>query len=394
MAGPHAAGLLAAPLFLRPHAEHFPMIQTSEFSAEELALLRLHQTPGLGRVGLERLLGCFGSAANALTQPRNRWHSQAGLSRRLGDTPAANDRCFLQLCDQLQHNQVRLLRRGTSDYPAPLQQLSDPPALLYLQGRLPTQPALAIVGSRHASADGLRLAFELGRDLARAGFCIVSGLARGIDGAAHQGALEAQGHTVAVLGGGIDRIYPPEHARLHQQLAERGGLLSEYAPGTAPRPGHFPGRNRIISALCQGILIVEAGEKSGSLITAEFALELGRDVFAVPGSPLNPTCRGSLQLLKDGATLVTSADDVLAAYALAPSTTAPLTEAGTPGPAAPAGLDDRALQVFRLLDGQPRHCDELAGRCGLTPMELSAIVLHLELQGLARACPGGCYIKA
>ena len=225
--------------------------------------------------------------------------------------------------------------------------------------------------------------------MADQGIVIVSGLARSIDGAAHRGVLAAGGQTIAVLSCGIDRVYPREHARLFDQIVASGTLLSEYLPGSEPLPGHFPGRNRIISGLSRGTLVVEATFDSGSLITAELALEQGREVFAVPGSIDRPTSAGPNRLIKEGAHPVTECADLLAV--LWPE------RGGRKLPAAESqqalALDEPARSVWSALGEEPRHIDELAGELGLTAGELSAILLHLELQGGIEQLPGARFVR-
>ena len=218
---------------------------------------------------------------------------------------------------------------------------------------------------------------------------MVSGLARGIDTAAHRGALAGGGKTVAILGCGIDRVYPPENLRLFHNIEENGAIVSEYPPGTPPLPGHFPGRNRIISGMCRGVLVVEAAEGSGSLITADFALEQGREVFAVPGQVRAPTAGGVNGLLKDGARLVTEARDIM--EVLWPDI--PSVAVRRHEETLAATLSGDALTLFLHLGQEPLHIDELARKCGLTPMEVSAILLTLELQGGAEQLPGMRFIR-
>jgi DNA processing protein len=284
---------------------------------------------------------------------------------------------------------VRLISYWDDDYPAPLKQIHDPPALLYLRGRLPEKDAFAIVGSRLATSGGLQVTRDIASELASRGVTIVSGLARGIDTAAHLGALDADGATIAVLGCGIDRVYPPENSRLFHRILEQNAVISEFPPGTPPLAGHFPGRNRIISGLSRGVLVVEAACGSGSLITSEFALEQGREVFAVPGSIKHKTSSGPNQLLKEGAVLVTGADDIVQLlWPMLPSGKQQKTDTDFI-----KGLDIRQRSVYQLLDTDPQHIDEIGRKCNLTPMDVSAILLDLELQGGVQALPGRYYIR-
>lgn len=253
------------------------------------------------------------------------------------------------------------------ELPPLLRAIHDPPARLYLRGAaepsLLAQPAVAIVGARACSPYGAQVARMLGRELARTGVVVVSGLARGIDGEAHRGALETEGHTVAVLGCGIDRDYPAAHAQLAQQIAERSLLVSEYEPGVEPAPWRFPARNRIVAGLCAATIVVEARERSGALITADFALEEGREVFAVPGEITSALSAGANALLRLGATPLTSAADVLEALGIEP----PLGVAGE----------------SPLLELLPASADELVRQTGLRAGEVVAALAELELAGLA-----------
>ena len=274
---------------------------------------------------------------------------------------------------------VRRLRR--SDLPELLRQIHDPPRSMFLRGSADAEilgrPTVAIVGARACSPYGSQVARMLGRELAAAGLVVVSGLARGVDGEAHRGALEADGLTVAVLGCGIDRDYPAAHADLARRICERGLVVSEYEPCVEPAPWRFPARNRIIAGLAAATVIVEARERSGALITADFALEDGREVFAVPGEITGTLATGTNRLLRQGATPLTSADDVLDVFGLAAS---PLPQATAISPRAAAVL-------ARLADGVA-GADELARATGLEPGPLAAALAELELAGLVAEAEG------
>ncbi|MCD6526569.1 MAG: DNA-processing protein DprA [Desulfuromonas sp.] len=354
------------------------------------AWLRLHLTKGLGRVGIIRLIDCFGDVETALQQSAEQWARHAGVrGRGIGRPPGADDPQLINALESLHSHNAQLLTLWDDNYPSALRQIPDPPAILYIRGTLPTGDYLAIVGSRRATPDGLRLAAEIANTLAQHNITIVSGLARGIDSSAHRGALDGGGKTIAVLGGGIDRVYPPENCHMFEMIAEQGALISEYPPGTPPLPGHFPGRNRIISGLSRGVLIVEAAAKSGSLITADFALDQGRDVFAAPGSPFNNVSQGCHQLIKQGATLITEAGDILDSFQINAHSQQPVSRTTIDL----SELSTAQKTLYEKLHNTPQHLDKLAGESGLTPMEVSAIVLHLELLGLAQALPGGRYIR-
>jgi DNA processing protein len=258
--------------------------------------------------------------------------------------------------------------------------------VLWIGGRaaaLVDQPCVAIVGSRAATPYGLEVADRLARDLAAQGLTIVSGLARGADSAAHRGALRAAGETVAVLGSGVDVIYPREHRSLANEIAAHGAIVSELAPGMRPRPGFFPRRNRIISGLSRAVVVIEANEKSGSLITARCAAEQGRDVLAVPGNVLTGRNRGAHALLKDGAKIVESADDILEELGLAVHRCA--------GSRAGAGAADPILACLPV--GEPCDLDTIAERSGLGPARLLPRLFELELNGLLRRAGGGRFVR-
>jgi DNA processing protein len=272
------------------------------------------------------------------------------------------------------------VRRGQAGYPPLLAELHDPPSRLHLRGgpaELLSKPSVAIVGARSCSSYGGQVARELAQSLAAAGLVVVSGLARGVDAEAHRGALAAGGLTVAVLGCGIDRDYPRAHADLARRIAESGLVVSEYPPGVEPSPWRFPARNRIIAGLAQATVVVEARERSGALITADFALELGREVFATPGEITSALSAGTNDLLRQGATPLLSAEDVFAALGLEPVPEA-----------LPAGLSAESLAVLERLSDGARTLDELVRATEIDPAGLAAILTELELTGLIAAADG------
>lgn len=301
---------------------------------------------------------------------------------------------------------ARIVLRGDREYPRPLAEIARPPLALFVRGRdlAEAQPAVAVVGTRRASAEGLSAARGLAADLAAAGLAIVSGLARGIDTAAHRGALDVGGTTVAVLGSGLDEVYPPENAGLADAIAAGGTVVTEFPMGSEAKPGHFPSRNRIIAGLSAGVVVVEAGRRSGALITAARALESGREVFAVPGPIGREGSRGPNGLLKAGAALVETAADVLdelwAAWG-------PFDAAGEPAPESSggAGDGDPAVggdrrpasgptlrgRVVAALAGTPEGADTIARRLSLPVSKVLAALTELEMSGEARAWPGGRY---
>lgn len=283
-----------------------------------------------------------------------------------------------------------------ADYPPLLREIADPPVLWYVHGErgLLGGAQLGVVGSRNPTPGGLENARAFASALARAGLAITSGLALGVDGAAHRGALDAGGRTIAVTGTGLDRVYPPQHRDLAHAISARGALVSEFAVGTPPRAGNFPIRNRLIAGLSLGVLVVEAAQKSGSLITARMATEQGREVFAIPGSIHSPLARGCHRLIRQGAKLVETAQDVveelgaLAGFAAQ----ARVLHAGAPATAG-APLTAAHQQVLDALGYDPADIDALVERSGLTPQAISSILLALELRGLVLPDGGGRYVR-
>lgn len=374
----------------------------SSFSAvddETRDLLALHLLPGLGPRLTKVLLERFGSAARvrqaAAEELRTVPHIGEGIARQLADAfRTVNVDAELEL---LEKHECRLLRLGAPEYPEALATIFDPPPLLYVRGELlpADRNAVALVGSRHCTNYGRRMAERLAEDLARRGWTVVSGLARGIDGHAHRGALSAGGRTIAILAGGLARIYPPDHADLAEEIVRAGALLSEVPLTFAPMAGMFPARNRLISGLCRGVVVVEAAEKSGALITARHALEQSRDVFAVPGPVDSPASGGTLQLLKDGAILVRHVDDILDTWGQAdrPSRTAEGTmsaasaTANVPTPL-PASLSDHQRMLLAAFGSDAIHADQLVQQTGLSVSEVGNDLLLLEMQGLVRRLPG------
>jgi DNA processing protein len=282
-----------------------------------------------------------------------------------------------------------LLHPGHPAWPTLLAQIPDPPPLLWAWGDLAalSPPRLAMVGARRATREGLTNAAGFARELAGRGWCVVSGMALGIDAAAQQAALDAGGSSVAVLGCGVDRVYPPRHHRLHARLREPGGLLvSEHPPGTPARPAFFPRRNRIVTGLAFGVLVVEAAERSGSLVSARLAAEQGREVFALPGSIHNPQARGCLRLIRDGAVLVREVDDIVSELTQWLPASSPLVATGQ-APAEDAAATGDPL--LRWLSGSPTPVDTLVGLSGLGIVECQRRLLELELEGRVAHAAGG-----
>ncbi|WP_082922896.1 DNA-processing protein DprA [Halothiobacillus diazotrophicus] len=372
---------------------------------ERRALLFLITINGMGPKRLRRLLEHFGNAQRALNAPTAEW-IEAGLPNNLASQPQRGDearvRHMLDWLDAQPHH--HLVLRGEPGFPPLLDTLPDAPAALFAIGdiRLMDEPQLAIVGSRTPTTGGIRHARAFAQHLARQGLVITSGLALGIDAAAHRGALSAPGPTIAVLGTGPDLVYPREHARLTDEIIDTGGLLlSEWPPGTPARKEHFPRRNRLISGLSEGVLVIEAGLQSGSLITARLAAEQGREVFAIPGSIHNPLSRGPHRLIREGAKLVETAQDILeelvptlgARLHPPPTSRVPETSVSDDRDTAIRPPDPQHQQLLDLLGYDPRPADELIAASGLTPAEVSSILLMLELAGHVATLPGGLYVR-
>ncbi|WP_438969732.1 DNA-processing protein DprA [Methylophaga sp.] len=353
--------------------------------------IALQRIPGVGPATFAKLLEQFGSPQQVLQNPSQ----VTGLSQSVMDglyqpdwQQVEQDLNWLDAADR------DVITLHDARYPGLLKQIPDPPSILYVQGdvTLLSQWQLAIVGSRNPSASGRNTAFDFARYLASGGLTITSGLATGIDGAAHKGALAAGGKTIAVVGTGLDRVYPAQHRQLAHDIAANGALVSEFPLGTSPRPESFPRRNRIISGLSLGTLIVEAALKSGSLITARMAMEQSREVFAIPGSIHNPLSRGCHQLIREGAKLVETADDIIEELgALAGVEASPFSEVGPENEQAERDGDYQIL--FEHLGFDPISVDSLIENSGLTADAVSSMLLLLELQGEVESLPGGRYVR-
>lgn len=288
---------------------------------------------------------------------------------------------------EIEQEGIRVIEFSEPDYPDNLKSLIDSPPVLFVKGELQPRDALAIavVGTRKASNAGLSASRWLAREMAKAGLTVVSGLARGVDAAAHWGALEAGGRTIAVLGCGVDVVYPPEHVRLKAEIEKQGAVVSEFPPGTPPYAWNFPARNRIISGLSLGVVVAEAGEKSGALITADFALEQGREVFAIPGNIRNDSGKGSNLLLKQGAKIVSGVEDILEELNL--ENLASSSESGEPNL---SGMEERILNA---LDADGVEIENLIEATGLASAELLPVLFKLESRGWVERCPGNIYLK-
>jgi DNA processing protein len=342
---------------------------------------------GIGAVRLKSLLDAFGDIESA-------WHASPDELRAIGLDSRTIDNFVLtrrdvsldKIWENIQDLGITVLTWGDDGYPTRLKELSPSPPVLYIRGEIQSDDhwAVAIVGTRRITAYGNQVTERIATRLAHAGVTIVSGMARGIDGVAHKAALDAGGRTFAVLGCGVDRIYPPEHRKLAEKIMERGALISDFPPGTAPEASNFPPRNRIISGLSMATVVVEAGKKSGALITAAFAAEQGREVFAVPGNVLAPQSQGTNRLIQDGARVLLDPQEILEVLDLTR-----ITEQS----AARTVLPSNALeaQLFGILSHDPLHVDEIRNQTSLNIEEVTSTLALMELKGMVRQVGGMRY---
>jgi DNA processing protein len=358
-----------------------------------VAWIGLSSVPGVGRATFKKLVERFGSPEAVLAASRKDLEEIDGLSGKVIDGIVSFS------CEQAEAEFRRTKEAGiaiiTADsplFPANLKQVPDAPVYLYVKGSLVPGDgkAIAIVGTRKPTHYGTTTAYRMAYELAAAGLTVVSGMARGIDTQAHKGALAAKGRTIAVLGSGIDVAYPPENKGLMEAIghAARGAVITENPFGTKPEAGYFPARNRIISGLSLGTVIIEAAEDSGSLITAQYALEQNRQLFAVPGNIGSPNSKGANSLIKQGAALVENAGDILRFLRIA----APQGGAGAEKRPLPP-LTEEEGAVFVRITNEPRHIDAIMAECGATPGKISGVLIALELKGLVRQLPGKYYVK-
>jgi len=352
----------------------------------------LSSIPGVGRITFRKLVNHFGSPERVLSALPDQLQAIGGIADKvitgIGSYPWR---------EQAEQETERAVRSGvaiiTSDdpgYPARLRKIPDPPLYLYLKGSLLPEDdnAVAIVGTRNPTHYGTITAHQIALQLAAAGITLVSGMARGIDTQAHKGALDAAGRTIAVLGCGIDVAYPPENKTLMETISCSGAVITENPFGTQPESGYFPARNRIISGLSRGTVVVEAAEDSGSLITAGYALEQGRKLYAVPGNIGSVTSKGTNNLIKRGATLVEGVDDILADLGL----NSPADHEARVQPPLPPLTQEESL-VFTCITNQPKHIDGIMAECHTPAGKLSGVLMNLELKGLAKQLPGKYFVR-
>lgn len=354
------------------------VFEMRDSSAERAFLVALSQVTHIGPVRLGRLRNQFGTLDAAWTADERALSGvldertcRALLSARAEVDP-------IRVMDRISRSGAQVVTVLDDNYPLILREIPGPPPVLYYRGSLPSHddPTVAIVGTRRATSYGREATTRIAADLAVAGVTIVSGLAKGIDGFAHRAALDAGGRTIAVMASGVDIIYPPDHRQLSERIVESGALVSDFPPGTKPDAPNFPARNRIISGLSRATIVVEAPARSGALITVGFAADQGRDVYAVPGSIFSSSSDGSNKLLRDGATPLTCAAELLDDLALGASTP----DAEPEQIAFPISDEERA--IYALVTAEPQHIDELAYSAGLTISQASALMTMLELKGL------------
>ncbi|HTP64898.1 MAG TPA: DNA-processing protein DprA [Geobacteraceae bacterium] len=346
----------------------------------------LKSVPLVGNVTFRRLLERFDTPERVLKATESELSGVKGINAAVVASILMHDYCEIagRECEAVEREGIRVVDFLAQEYPKALLEIPDPPPYLYVKGDVAEiNPAIAIVGSRRASNYGLLATGRLASELASHGVTVISGMARGIDAAAHRGALNNGGRSVGVLGCGIDVVYPLENRGLYGEMALKGGLVSEFPMGTLPLAENFPRRNRIISGMSRGVLVVEAMENSGSLITAQYALEQGREVFAVPGNINTSSSRGANRLIKQGAKLVEMVEDILEELPQLRKNTG-FFPAGQQGFA----LAPQEAAIYTLLAGSPLHIDDVITKCALTAGEVSAILLRLELKGAIMQLPG------
>ena len=366
---------------------------TAPARKERALWIALSRVKGLGGVSFKKLAARFADPTAAFAASARELEQIQGL-----DKDVVNGLLRFSEWDPIDEEIRRVEAAGArivpftdAGYPARLRMIPDPPPFLYVKGEFcaDDERAVAIVGSRSASDYGRRMARDLSRGLASLGFTVVSGMARGIDGTAHETALSAGGRTIAVLGSGVDRAYPPEHGQLYRRISENGAVVSELPIGTRPMAFNFPARNRLISGLSLGVVVVEATEKSGSLITASLALEQGREVFAVPGEAGASRSRGAHRLIRQGAKLVETVEDIV--EEIAPQLLNRAGAVNQPPRQLPQNTSNEAREIFALLQERPRQIDEVIENSGFSPPKVSQVLLELELQGYVTQLPGKRY---
>jgi DNA processing protein len=365
------------------------MEREGDMGESTLYWLAFSHVPGVGFVRISRLLDGFGDLEHA-------WRADRSALRRAGMGPKTIDsimrvRSYLDLGkvqDTLDRLGIRLITFLSPQYPESLAQIQGPPACLFIRGDLKHADinSVAVVGTRRASPYGAAMTAQITEELAVAGLTIISGLARGIDGIAHKAALDVCGRTIAILGSGIDEIYPSEHRQLASEISENGALISEYPPGTAPEGHHFPARNRIIAGLAKAVIVIEAAERSGALITAGFAAEQGKEVFALPADITRKTGEGTNRLIQDGAHPLLESSEVIEILNLR----TPIQESAR---SSTMPEDANQLKLLEILSDEPAHIDVLCQRTGIPIQDLQAALSMLELHGSIKHLGGMHYLR-
>ena len=352
-------------------------------------LLRLYSIPGIGSSRFRKLLNVFGKPEYVLNAGIQKLITVPGIekSTALKIKQGVDDSVISQNLDFIRMHDIKILPVWDPNYPDILKKIYDPPSVLFVRGKLQTKDnlTLAVVGTRNPGTYGRMVTERITTDLAKNGFTIISGLARGIDTIAHQTALNCGGKTIAVLGSGMDILYPPENSRLADAITESGAVISEYPLGTIPDPGNFPRRNRIVSGLSLGVLVTEAGIKSGALLTAYEALEQNREVFAIPGPIHSMNSAGTNRLIKEGAKLVQGTEDILQELDSKIEFKKPNR--------IPKNLKKIEQEIYNILDVVPLHIDQLAIKCNRSTSEVLGILLTLELMGIVRQMSGKMFIR-
>ncbi len=350
--------------------------------------------PGLGNIAFRNLINEFGNPENVFKADISRLLNVEGIRNEVAlNIISKNFQCDPEEeIKKVEDYEARVIVFNDTNYPLILKEIHDPPMLLYVKGKdIPQNTAfIAIVGSRNATHYGLKAAEKLGQGIARRGLGTVSGMARGIDSASHWGCINGMGHTLAILGTGIDVVYPDSNKKLHKKIIESGTVISEFPMGASPMPANFPRRNRIISGLSRGVIVVEATKNSGSLITASLALEHGREVFAVPGSIESFKSTGCHFLIKQGAMLVENADDVLDGLGL---NFPDLEKKDTFREKELPAMGENEKRVYDIIGNYPLHIDQICRKGNLEPGELSGILTKMELKGIIRQIPGKMFVR-
>ena len=362
---------------------------------DERYLLWLSRVTGLGYQKQRLLLSCFGSAKAVHEATGDELLAISGLNLRLVECirESQNEETIRRYEEELEKKGIRYVSRRGAGYPPGLAQISDPPLILYYIGELPDAgtPAVSVIGARRCTEYGLTAAYGLSKDLGKAGVVVISGMARGIDGMSHKGALDGGGVTVAVLGCGVDICYPIDNKNLRERIIKSGCVVSEYPPGTSPKPGYFPMRNRIISGMSTITVVVEAAERSGTLITVDQALEQGRTVMAVPGPITGGSSRGTNGLLRQGAGIVTSSADIFQELGMDPNILSK--EKDGTASADPEGLSREERAVYACFGDDPIEKDGLIRKLDSQAHVVSYVLTMLEMKGLVRKLPGQRYVR-